>query len=103
MNWVKPLHRLMRGRAFSLMGRSETAFRLRVVLVGAGVTIGLGAAGFLYALMTWSQPHRAALTLISLGAALDGATIALLRRRIASSRYVEAIFFGWNVAHVLAA
>jgi HD-GYP domain-containing protein (c-di-GMP phosphodiesterase class II) len=87
----------------SLMGRSDPAFRLRVVMVGSGVTVGLGAAGFIYALLTWGQPHRALLSLICLAAAADGITIALLRHRIAASRYVEVIFFGWNVAHVIAA
>jgi HD-GYP domain-containing protein (c-di-GMP phosphodiesterase class II) len=85
------------------MGRTDPGFRLRVVHVGIGVTVSLGTAGFLYAVLTWSEPHRVWLTLISLGAALDGMVVTLLRRQIASSRYIEAIFFVWNVVHVIAA
>src|SRR4051794_31286688 len=93
----------MQGRAFSLIGRSDPAFRLRVVHVGSGVTVGLGAAGAVYSLMTWSEPHRPVLLLVSLTAAIDGVVIAVLRRRIARSRLVEPFFLGWNLSHVLAA
>ena len=93
----------MQGRTYSLMGRSDPAFRRRVVLVGSGVTLGIGAAGLIYAALTWEQPHRAVLGLICLGAALDATVIALLRREIAASRYAEVFFFSWNVSHVVAA
>jgi hypothetical protein len=85
------------------MGRSDPVFRMRVVKVGSGVTVGLGAAGLIYALLTWSEPHRAALALISIAAAVDGTVIALLRREIAASPLVDVVFFGWNVSHVIAA
>jgi HD-GYP domain-containing protein (c-di-GMP phosphodiesterase class II) len=74
-----------------------------VVKVGSGVSVGLGAAALIYALLTWGQPHRAVLAAISVAAALDGTAILVLRRRVAESRFVEAIFFAWNIVHVCAA
>jgi HD-GYP domain-containing protein (c-di-GMP phosphodiesterase class II) len=85
------------------MGRSDPGFRLRVVQVGVGVTVGLGMAGLAYSLMTWDQPHRIWLVLISAAAMLDALGVWLLRQRIASAPTIDAIFFLWNVAHVLAA
>src|SRR4051794_6624190 len=93
----------MQGTGLSLMGRSDPVFRMRVVKVGSGVTVGLGVAGLGYALASWSEPHRAVLALLSVAAAVDGTVIFLLRREIASSRRVDLVFFGWNVAHVIAA
>jgi hypothetical protein len=84
------------------MGRSDPVFRMRVLNVGCGVTIGLGAAGLIYSLLTWSEPHRGGLALISIAAAADGIVIGLLRRAIAASPFVDVVFFCWNVAHVIA-
>jgi HD-GYP domain-containing protein (c-di-GMP phosphodiesterase class II) len=85
------------------MGRADPAFRRRVVNVGSGVSIGLGTAGFIYAALTWEQPHRMALAAICVAAAFDGTVIYLLRREIASSPLAERVFFAWNVSHVIAA
>jgi HD domain len=87
----------------SLMGRSDPAFRMRVVIVGILVTLGLGVAYFIYSLLTWDQPHREWLLLIAVAATVDGLVFFGLRRRIVASSQIEWIFFGWNVAHVLAA
>ena len=87
----------------SLMGRSDPAFRMRVVNVGIGVTLGLGVAYFVYCLVTWSQPNRDWLALIAILATVDGLAFYALRKRIVASSSIEWIFFGWNVAHVLAA
>jgi HD-GYP domain-containing protein (c-di-GMP phosphodiesterase class II) len=87
----------------SLMGRSDPAFRMRVVNVGILVTLGLGAAYFVYCLLTWSDPHRQWLALIALAATADGLLFYALRTRIVASSAIEWIFFGWNVAHVVAA
>jgi HD domain len=87
----------------SLMGRSDPAFRMRVVHVGICVTLGLGVAYFVYCLATWSDPNRQWLALIALLATADGLAFFALRNRIVASGSIEWIFFGWNVAHVLAA
>jgi hypothetical protein len=84
------------------MGRSDAGFRKRVVSVGSIVTIGLGAAGFLYALLTWNESDRGVIVAITLAAVLDGLVIAALRGRIAASPFVDTIFLGWNIAHVIA-
>ena len=84
------------------MGRSDPVFRMRVVLVGSAVTVSLGASGLIYSLLTWSEPHRGGLVLISVAAAADGVVFGLLRRVIAASPLVDLVFFGWNVAHVVA-
>src|SRR3954447_14373583 len=99
---VELADRLMQGLAVSLMGRSDPAFRMGVVKVGVAVTIGLGAAALAYSLLTWSDPNRSALVAISLTAIFDGVVFGLLRERIVFSGAIEGIFFGWNVAHVLA-
>lgn len=72
-------------------------------MVGSGVSIGLGVAGLVYALITWDDPHRAVLAFICVGAAIDGTIIGLLRREIAASPLAELVFFAWNVTHVVAA
>src|SRR3954452_24339560 len=82
------------------ISRADPAFALRVVWVGASVTFVLGVASFAYALLTWSQPHRLALVLISAAALLDAAVIVALRRHLVASGRIEALFAGWNVAHV---
>jgi hypothetical protein len=85
------------------MGRADPAFRRRVVNVGSGVSVGLGVTGFIYAALTWPQPHRTALAAICVAAAVDGTVVYLLRREIAASPLAEVVFFSWNVAHVVAA
>ena len=87
----------------SLMGRSDPAFRMRVVNVGIGVTLGLGVAYFIYCLATWGDPNRQWLALIAVLATADGLAVFALRRRIVASDSIEWIFFAWNVSHVLAA
>lgn len=88
---------------FALVGRSDPAFRVRVVLVGSGVTVGLGLAGCAYAALSRDEPHRAVLGLICIAALFDGLAIGLLRREIAASPYAELVFLAWNIAHVIAA
>src|SRR3954449_2232171 len=95
---VELADRLMQGLTLSLMGRSDPAFRMRVVKVGVAVTIGLGAAALAYSLLTWSDPNRSALVAISLTAIFDGVVFGLLRERMVFSGAIEGIFFGWNVA-----
>jgi hypothetical protein len=87
----------------SLMGRADPAFRMRVVNVGIGVTLGLGVAYLAYSLVTWEQPHRQWLALIAVLAMVDGLVFYALRDRIVASGSIELIFLGWNVAHVVAA
>ena len=87
----------------TIMSRTDPGFGLRVVSVGVVVTLVLALASAIYAALTWSHPNRDVLMVISAVAALDASTIALLRERLVASGRIEALFAGWNVAHVVVA
>jgi hypothetical protein len=85
------------------LNRSQQAFRLRVIQAGVGVTVALAAAAALYLALTWDREHRVLLAVIISGAAIDASVIWFFRRRLARSPYVNVLFAGWNVVHILAA
>jgi hypothetical protein len=81
--------------------RHEFEFRLRVIRTGIRVTLGLAAAGAVYLLLTWDQPHRPVLIAASVLAALDALVISRLpHRRILESGRGDALLCAWNVLHI---
>jgi hypothetical protein len=81
----------------------ELEFRLHVIRDGIRVTVALAAAGALYLLLTWDQPHRPVLIAVSVFAALDALAISRLpHRRILELGHGDALLAAWNVLHIAA-
>ncbi|MEA2481662.1 MAG: hypothetical protein QOJ07_3584, partial [Thermoleophilaceae bacterium] len=79
----------------------ELEFRLRVIRDGIRVTAALAAAGALYLLLTWDQPHRPVLMAVCALAALDALAISRLpHRRILEAGRGDALLGVWNVLHI---
>jgi hypothetical protein len=83
--------------------QNELEFRLHVIRDGIRVTLAVAAAGALYLLLTWDQPHRPVLMAISVLAVLNALVISRLpHRRILEAGHGDALLGAWNVLHIVA-
>ncbi|MEA2125467.1 MAG: hypothetical protein QOI80_2249 [Solirubrobacteraceae bacterium] len=90
------------GRSLPLTDPADLQFRLATVKTGCVLTFGVALAGLSYFAATWSTGHRAALSVLTLGALLSGIVVTLLpMERVIAGRWRETFFFGWTAAMVI--
>jgi diguanylate cyclase (GGDEF)-like protein len=80
---------------------SEVRSRVQSVEVGSRLTLAAGAAALAYAVATWGEPHRTAVTaLLVIGAGWALVPLAVGAERIVRSSRRETLFLAWSIGSV---
>ncbi|MBI5103674.1 MAG: diguanylate cyclase [Solirubrobacterales bacterium] len=89
----------METRGSAPLDATNVRFRMRSIQAGAWLTVGTVTVFSLYAVLTWAEPHRAAMLATTLATGTLSLFLPVLpMERVIRSRWREPFFIAWSVA-----